>query len=99
VTKSDLVDLIAERASITRVKAEALVCTVFDSMILALKKDERVEIRGFGTFEMRHYSKYNGHNPKTGEPVEVHEKRLPFFKVGKQLKIQLNGKTSDSSAG
>jgi len=96
MTKSDLVDLIAEKANITCVKAEAVVCTVFDSIILALKEGERVEIRGFGTFEMRHYPKYNGHNPKTGGAVEVKEKRLPFFKVGKQLKIQLNGKTPTS---
>ena len=56
----------------------------------SLKKGERIEIRGFGSFEIRHYKPYEGRNPRTGDPVAVQEKRLPFFKVGKELKELVN---------
>jgi integration host factor subunit beta len=56
----------------------------------SLKKGERIEIRGFGSFEIRHYKAYEGRNPRTGDPVGVHPKRLPFFKVGKELKERVN---------
>ena len=90
MTKADLINLIAERANITRVKAEAVVNTVFDSMIEALLKDDRIEIRGFGSFVNRSYKAYKGRNPRTGEVIEVKGKRLPFFKVGKELKEYIN---------
>ena len=56
----------------------------------SLKKGERIEIRGFGSFEIRHYKAYEGRNPRTGDPVGVQPKRLPFFKVGKELKERVN---------
>jgi integration host factor subunit beta len=56
----------------------------------SLAKEERIEIRGFGSFVVRHYGGYKGRNPKTGEIVEVRPKRLPFFKVGKELKELVN---------
>jgi len=59
---------------------------VFDMMAEALKQDDRVEIRGFGSFVNRNYQSYQGRNPKTGELVQVRPKRVPFFKVGKELK-------------
>ena len=59
---------------------------VFDMMSDALKKDDRIEIRGFGSFVNRNYGSYQGRNPKTGQVVQVPPKRVPFFKVGKELK-------------
>ena len=90
MTKADLINLIAERAGITRVKAETVVNTVFDSMIEALHRNDRIEIRGFGSFVNRQYEAYQGRNPRTGEVINVHDKKLPFFKVGKELKEAVN---------
>lgn len=90
MTKADLVNKLAAKAGITRVKAEALVNTIFDSMVEALLRDDRIEIRGFGSFVNRKYDAYKGRNPRTGEIISVDEKKLPFFKVGKELKDSVN---------
>jgi integration host factor subunit beta len=90
MTKADLIDLIAEKRGITRVKAETVVNTIFDTMIEALLKNDRIEIRGFGSFTNKAYDSYQGRNPRTGEVINVPEKKLPFFKVGKELKDDLN---------
>lgn len=90
MTKADLINLIAEKAGITRVKAETVVNTIFDSMIESLMADDRIEIRGFGSFVNRQYGSYKGRNPRTGEIINVDEKKLPFFKVGKELKEEIN---------
>ena len=90
MTKADLINLISEKAGITRVKAETVVNTIFDSMIEALMQDNRIEIRGFGSFVNREYEAYKGRNPRTGEVIAVDEKKLPFFKVGKELKDSMN---------
>lgn len=92
MTKADLINKIAEKANITRVKAEIVVNTVFDSMVDALMKDHRIEIRGFGSFVNRQYDAYQGRNPRTGEVINVEQKKLPFFKVGKELKDDVNKK-------
>lgn len=92
MTKADLINLVSEKSGITRVKAEAVVNTIFDSMVEALMKDDRIEIRGFGSFVNREYEAYKGRNPRTGEVISVDEKKLPFFKVGKELKESLNVK-------
>lgn len=97
MTKADLINLISEKADITRVKAETVVNTIFDSMTEALLKDDRIEIRGFGSFVNRHYDAYKGRNPRTGEVIHVDEKKLPFFKVGKELKEELNRSISDEN--
>jgi integration host factor subunit beta len=86
MTKADLINYISEKAGITRVKAETVVNTIFDSMVESLLRDERIEIRGFGSFVNRSYGSYQGRNPKTGSVVQVQPKRVPFFKVGKELK-------------
>ncbi|MGE4232959.1 MAG: HU family DNA-binding protein [Bacteriovoracia bacterium] len=86
MTKADLVNVIAERAKLQHRQAEVIVNMVFDLMGDALKKDDRIEIRGFGSFVNRSYESYKGRNPKTGEMVQVPPKRVPFFKVGKELK-------------
>ena len=77
-------------ANLPKKQAEIAVNTIFDSMTEALIRGERVEIRGFGSFTNRHYGAYTGRNPKTGDPVQVPPKRLPFFKVGKDLRDRVN---------
>ena len=86
MTKADLVNIIAEKAKLQHKQSEFIVNLVFDMMIDALKKDDRIEIRGFGSFVNRRYEAYQGRNPKTGQIVHVPPKRVPFFKVGKELK-------------
>ncbi len=90
MTKADLINHISEKAGITRVKSETVINTIFDSMIEALVRNDRIEIRGFGSFVNRIYEPYKGRNPRTGEVINVGEKKLPFFKVGKQLKETIN---------
>ncbi len=96
MTKADLIDVVCAKANITRVKAETVVGVVFDSIVSALESGDRVEVRDFGSFEVRHYEAYKGRNPKTGEVIEVKEKRTPFFRVGKNLKRQVDGKARTS---
>jgi integration host factor subunit beta len=92
MTKSELIDaLAARRTDLTKARAELVVNCVFDAMTEALQKGEGIEIRGFGSFTVRPYKPYSGRNPRTGEPVDVPAKRLPFFKVGKELKEIVNG--------
>src|SRR6478672_3438657 len=86
MTKADLINIIAEKAHLQHKQAEIVVNMVFDMMSDALKKDDRIEIRGFGSFVNRSYGSYQGRNPKTGQVVQVPPKRVPFFKVGKELK-------------
>lgn len=90
VTKSDLIEQLSERLQLQRGKAESFVNTMFDSMVAALQRGDRIEIRGFGSFEVRHYKGYEGRNPRTGEPVDVDAKRVPYFKPGKEMRERLN---------
>jgi integration host factor subunit beta len=90
MTKSDLIEAVAEQKNITKSRAEAVVNCVFDAMADALVNGEGIEVRGFGSFTVRQYKPYNGRNPRTGDPVHVASKRLPFFKVGKELKEMVN---------
>ena len=71
-------------------KAEEVVNTVFGEMETALIRGERVEIRGLGSFKVKKYDGYKGRNPKTGEMIKVASKKLPFFKVGKELKERVD---------
>jgi integration host factor subunit beta len=95
MTKSELIESVANKLKLPKGKAELIVNCVFDSMELALRNGERIEIRGFGSFEIRHYKAYEGRNPRTGTKVEVKPKRLPFFKVGKELKERVNDGRTD----
>ena len=90
MTKSELIDAMAEKNALTKARAELVVNCIFDSMAEALLKGEGIEIRGFGSFTVRPYKPYSGRNPRTGAPVEVPPKRLPFFRVGKELKELVN---------
>ncbi|QQR80476.1 MAG: integration host factor subunit beta [Deltaproteobacteria bacterium] len=86
MNKSDLVNMIAEQAKLQHKTAEEVVNLIFDSMSNALVTGGRIEIRGFGSFVVREYESYKGRNPRTGESIQVKPKKLPFFKVGKELK-------------
>ena len=90
MTKSDLIDLIGASQKLPKGRAELLIHMIFEALEAALKRGERIEIRGFGSFELRSYRGYDGRNPRTGSAVEVRPKRLPFFKVGKELKERVN---------
>ena len=91
MNKSELIESLAVKKSLTFKKAEDVVNTVFDSMTDALLSGDRIEIRGFGSFVVKEYEAYTGRNPKTGETVQVKAKKLPFFKVGKNLKNKVFG--------
>lgn len=86
MNKSELILALAKKENLTKQKAEEVVNTIFDSMTGALLTGDRIEIRGFGSFVVREYDSYTGRNPKTGESISVSPKKLPFFKVGKELK-------------
>jgi integration host factor subunit beta len=90
MTKSDLIDVLCGSQKLPKGTAELLVHVVFDSMETALRRGERIEIRGFGSFEIRNYRAYEGRNPRSGAAVSVRPKRLPFFKVGKELKERVD---------
>jgi integration host factor subunit beta len=93
MTKRDLIDeVVRVYPSFARRDAEVIVNAVFDSMAEALSRDERIEIRGFGSFVVKHRQAREGRNPKTGDLVAVSAKRVPFFKVGKELKLRVDGK-------
>ena len=86
MNKSQLIEALAKAEDLPLKKAEDVVNTVFGDMEKAILKGERVEIRGFGSFKVKNYDGYKGRNPKTGEIINVGPKKLPFFKVGKELK-------------
>jgi len=100
VTKSELIERISEKLKLPNGKAEQIVNCVFDSMVKALQEGEGIEIRGFGSFTVREYKAYEGRNPRTGETVHVAPKKLPFFKVGKDLRERVNSAfTTGAAAG
>jgi integration host factor subunit beta len=90
MNKSQLIEALAREEDLALKKAEEVVNTVFGDMEKALISGERVEIRGLGSFKVKHYDGYKGRNPKTGQIIEVTPKKLPFFKVGKELKERVD---------
>jgi integration host factor subunit beta len=92
MNKLELIVALKEEANITKSEATKIVDTFFDEMSEALAKGSRVEIRGLCSFYVKKYKSYKGRNPKTGENVVVAEKKLPFFKCGKELKERVDGK-------
>ena len=91
MTKSDLIERVAERVPhISKKDTELVVNTIFDSMTEALGNAARIEIRGFGSFQVKIREAREGRNPKTGEEVKIPAKRTPFFKVGKELKERID---------
>jgi integration host factor subunit beta len=92
MNKSDLTKALSREMDLPIQKADEIVDMVFDTMSKSLISGDRIEIRGFGSFTARHYDGYTGRNPKTGEKKNVAPKRLPFFKVGQDLRERLNKK-------
>jgi integration host factor subunit beta len=93
MTKSVLIEKVSERiGSLTRKQTEIVVDTVFDSIKDALVRGEKIEIRGFGNFKPKNRKPRKARNPKTGEKVEVPEKKVLHFKVGKALREAMNPK-------
>jgi integration host factor subunit beta len=90
MTKADLIAIVADRLKITQVQGSIIVEAALKSIVTALQKGEEVEIRGFGSFRFRNRAPRKGRNPKTGEKVDVPPKRIPYFKMGKELKALLN---------
>ena len=92
LTKADLVDKVTSLGDLTRRDGEIIVDLLFDAVIGALKANDKVEIRGFGSFRTRQRNSRTGRNPKTGESVAVPAKRVPFFKPSKELRDLVNPK-------
>ena len=86
MNRSDLINALKDKMALSRKDAEKVVDMFFDALKVTLSKGERVEIRGFGSLTVKNYKPYVGRNPKTGEQINVTSKKLPFFKVGKELK-------------
>ena len=91
MNRSDLINALKDKVALSRKDAGKVVDTFFDALKETLAKGERVEIRGFGSFSVKNYKPYTGRNPKTGEKVKIKPKKLPFFKVGKELKERVDG--------
>ena len=90
MNKSDLIKALAEKNGLKEKEAADILNLVFDGFTNTLKDSERIEIRGFGSFSVRNYDAYVGRNPKTSKNVNVGKKKLPYFKVGKELKVRVN---------
>ena len=90
MNKSDLIEKVVEKKNLPRKRVEAIVNLIFDSMTEALARGDRIEIRGFGSFVSKRYRARTGRNPRTGQTIPVPAKRLPFFKVGKELRERVD---------
>ena len=90
MTKADLINIVARRLDMTQVQAGIIVEAALNSIVGALRGGHEVEIRGFGSFRFRNRAPRKGRNPKTGEKVDVPPKKIPYFKMGKELKALLN---------
>ncbi|MDQ1592024.1 MAG: integration host factor subunit beta [Pyrinomonadaceae bacterium] len=90
MTKAELVEDVARAAELTKKDAERLVEIVFESIIETLNQGEKIELRGFGSFRVRERGARRGRNPKTGDPVDIPAKRVPYFKPGKEMKELIN---------
>jgi integration host factor subunit beta len=91
ITKSELIDKVSRQFSDYKKKdIERAVNVIFDSMKLALINDQRIEIRGLGTFKVKDRPARQGRNPKSGEGVSIPDRKIPFFKAGRALKLKLN---------
>ena len=98
MTKAELVEDVARAAELTKKDAERLVEIVFESIIESLNQGEKIELRGFGSFRVRERGARRGRNPKTGDPVSIPAKRVPYFKPGKELKELINDDSPRSHA-
>ena len=90
MNKAGLMEELAVIEGITEKEAHTIVNMIFDGFTKTLKEGGRIELRGFGSFSVREYNGYTGRNPKTAVKIAVKPKKLPFFKVGKELKERVN---------
>lgn len=97
MNKSELIEKLCQKCELGQLQAEDIVTLVIDQMRHSLSTGRRIEIRGFGSFVVKDYQSYWGRNPKTGEKIWVAPKRLPAFKVGKELRERLNGEGESAS--
>jgi integration host factor subunit beta len=95
MTKAELVEEVSKVSDLTKKHSEVIVDTVFQSIIDALHRGEKIELRGFGSFRLRQRESRKGRNPKTGDKVDVPPKRVPYFKPGKELKDLINKESDD----
>jgi len=98
MTKAELVEDVARAAELTKKDAERLVEIVFESIIETLNLGEKIELRGFGSFRVRERGARRGRNPKTGDPVDIPAKRVPYFKPGKEMKELINEESADGNS-
>jgi integration host factor subunit beta len=92
MTKRGIIEeLLARREGVSHRESETVVNAMFEEMARALARGERIEIRGFGSFGVKHRRARQGRNPRTGAAVAVEAKRIPFFRAGKELRVELNG--------
>ena len=98
MTKADLINVVANRLDITQVQSGLIEEAALRSIVSALQTGQEVEIRGFGSFRFRNRAPRKGRNPKTGEKVDVPPKKIPYFKMGKELKALLNGAAASEEA-
>jgi integration host factor subunit beta len=97
MTKADLVEEVVRVSNLSKKHAETIVNTVLSSIVAALGEDDKIELRGFGSFRIRRRRSRQGRNPKTGDRVDVPEKRIPYFKPGKELKDLINSDEAPAS--
>src|SRR5688500_6637601 len=98
MTKADLINIVAKKLDITQVQSGIIVEAALKSVVNALQSGQEVEIRGFGSFRFRNRAPRKCSNPKTGEKVDVPPKKIPYFKMGKELKALLNGQAAAEEA-
>lgn len=90
MNKSEFTEALSKELNLPLSTTTGIISTILDSMTNALANGEKIEIRGFGSFTVKHYDSYTGRNPKSGKLIEVKSKKLPFFKVGKDLRESVN---------
>ncbi len=97
MTRAELIERVWRQAGVPRRVADEVVRLVFDGIVEALEREERVDVRGFGNFTVRHYRPFEAHNPRTGEHIAVPPRRRPFFRPGKELLARVNARDDSRS--
>lgn len=90
MNKSELIEALAHELDLPIRQTSSILNTILETMMESLGRGDSIEIRGFGSFVVKTYEPYTGRNPKTGEQIKVRPKKLPFFKVGKELKERVD---------
>ncbi|NLF24881.1 MAG: integration host factor subunit beta [Deltaproteobacteria bacterium] len=99
MNKSELIEKLAEKSGLNVIQSEEVVNLIYRKMRDTMVNGGRIEIRGFGSFVVKEYQAYQGRNPKTGDKISVPPKKLPFFKVGKELKERIDNVEAAGEGG